>query len=90
MLQQLGFSLGEPAGSEIPGDYSYLIRPRSFLLIGRLSDLTGEAGGVHEDRLRSFELYRGNIVEPDILTYDELLARAEWHIMTAASAGSAT
>lgn len=27
-----------------------------------------------------FELYRRNLQEPEIVTYDELLARAEWHV----------
>jgi hypothetical protein len=72
-------------GSEIPDDHSYLVRPRSFLIIGRLSDLRGESGGVHRDQFRSFELYRRSTVEPEIVTYDELLARAEWHVATAAS-----
>lgn len=69
-----------PDGSEIPDGTSYLIRPRAFLLIGCLDQLRGESGGVHNDRFRSFELYRRNTVEPEILTYDELLARAEWHV----------
>ena len=67
-------------GSEIPDDYSWLIRPRAFLLIGSLDQLRGTQGGVHGDRFQSFELYRRNIAEPEILTYDELLARAEWHV----------
>lgn len=71
-----------PDGSEVPDDHSYLIRPRSFLLIGSLDQLRGEQGGVHNDRFRSFELYRRNTVEPEILTYDEILARAEWHIIS--------
>lgn len=69
-----------PDGSEIPDGTSYLIRPRSFLLAGCLDQLRGESGGVHNDRFRSFELYRRNTAEPEILTYDELLARAEWHV----------
>jgi Domain of unknown function (DUF4263) len=70
-----------PDGSEIPDDYSYLIRPRAFLLIGSLEQLRGAQGGVHTDRFRSFELYRRNTAEPEIITYDELLARAEWHVI---------
>lgn len=70
-------------GSEVPGDCSYIIHPRSFLIIGSLTELIGERGGVHDDRLRSFERYRRNIVKPEIITYDELLARAEWHVTSA-------
>jgi len=65
-------------GSEVPGEFTYLLRPRSFRVIGRLDELVGEAGGVHNDRVRSFELFRRHLHEPEIVTFDELLARAEW------------
>jgi hypothetical protein len=71
-------------GSDIPGDFTYLIRPRSVLVIGSLSQLTGENGGDHADRIRSFELFRRQLVEPDVVTFDELLARAEWVVELAA------
>lgn len=64
--------------SEVPGEYTYLIKPRSFLVIGQLARLTGTAGGDHRDKIRSFELYRRSLMEPEIVTFDELLARAEW------------
>ena len=64
--------------SEVPGSHTYLIRPRSYLLIGTLKSLTGAEGGDHVDKVRSFELYRRSLVEPDVITFDELLARAEW------------
>ncbi len=32
---------------------------------------------------RSFELYRRNLYEPEVITFDELLARAEWHVEVA-------
>lgn len=70
-------------GSVIPGGYSYLLRPRSFLLIGRLEELHGEQGGDHMDKIRSFELFRRHVQEPEIVTFDELLARAEWNISAA-------
>jgi hypothetical protein len=62
---------------------TFLIRPRSFLIAGDLSQLGGPGGGVNLAKLRSFELYRRNLYEPEILTFDELLARAEWHIAEA-------
>jgi hypothetical protein len=34
-------------------------------------------------RFSSFELYRRNLYEPEVLTFDELLARAEWHVALA-------
>jgi hypothetical protein len=65
------------------GDSTYLVRPRSFLILGHLDQLRGHSGGVHRTRYRSFELYRRNLYEPEVLTFDELLARAEWHVALA-------
>lgn len=76
-MQDRVASLAED-GSDLPGDLTYLIRPRSFLIIGNLAELIGERGGDHVDRIRSFELYRRTLTEPEIITYDEVLARAEW------------
>lgn len=64
------------------GEATWLIRPRSFLIIGDLEELRGP-GGVHPDKHQSFELYRRNLYEPEIITFDELLARAEWHVEVA-------
>ena len=63
-------------GTEIPDDVSFLMRPRSFLLIGNLRRMIGTAGGGHLDKIRSFELYRRSISDPEIITFDELLVRA--------------
>ncbi len=42
--------------------------PKALLVIGLLSDLT-------EDQLKSFELFRNNIKDVEIVTYDELFER---------------
>jgi hypothetical protein len=68
-------------GSET-GEHTYLVRPRSFLIVGNLLQLRG-ATGVHQAKYQSFELYRRNLYEPEVLTFDELLARAEWHLESA-------
>ena len=47
-------------------------------MVGDLAQLQGEAGGDHRDKVRSFELYRRELLEPDVVTFDEVLARAEW------------
>ena len=60
--------------------FGFFIRPRSFLILGTLDQLCGSAGGVHRAKHRSFELYRRNLYEPEIITFDELLARAEWNV----------
>lgn len=81
-VKDIGDRLQEKAadGSDIPGEHTYLIRPRSFLIIGNLDQLIGSGGGHHEGKIRSFELFRRQLVEPEVLTFDELLARAEWSV----------
>lgn len=64
------------------GEVAYLMQPRSYLVVGHLDQLTGP-GGVHPERHRSFELYRQNLHRPEVVTFDELLARAEWSIALA-------
>ena len=32
----------------------------------------------NREKIRSFELFRSSIVTPEIITYDELLAKARW------------
>ncbi|WP_211717851.1 Shedu immune nuclease family protein [Nocardiopsis sp. MG754419] len=61
------------------GDRVYVGTPRSYLVIGKLASLTRE-GRAHPDKVRSFELYRRNMTHPEIVTYDEVLARARWSL----------
>jgi hypothetical protein len=51
----------------------YAIEPRSFLVIGNLSELRG-----NNDKVTCFELYRRNVKAPEILTFDELFHRAKF------------
>lgn len=64
------------------GEVAYLMQPRSYLIVGHLDQLTG-SGGVHPERHRSFEIYRQNLHRPEVVTFDELLARAEWSVALA-------
>jgi len=82
--QQIGSALRDlgDEGAEI-GDATYLYRPRSFLIIGNTGQLRGTNGGPIPQRVNSFELYRRNLYEPEVLTVDELLARAEWNVALA-------
>jgi hypothetical protein len=68
----------DESGAET-GEHTYLVRPRSFLILGNLEQLRGQSG-VHRAKYDSFELYRRNLHEPEIITFDELFARAEWHV----------
>ncbi len=51
--------------------------PKSFVVIGSLSQFIGE-NGVNQEHLRSFELYRKNTIQPEIITFDELYERAKY------------
>ena len=53
----------------------YGCRPRSILVIGNQNEFVGDHG-VAEERFRAFEIYRRNLVSPEILTFDELYERA--------------
>jgi hypothetical protein len=63
---------GSPTGEEIHG-----FEPRSFLVIGRLAEFESEYG-LNEGQFRSFEIFRRNIRQPEIITFDELYHRARF------------
>lgn len=63
---------GFPTGEEL-----YSVQPRSFLVVGNLSEFRGESG-VNVARFRSFEDFRRNIRQPEIITFDELYERARF------------
>lgn len=53
------------------GEAAYAVEPRSFVVIGNLSQLQG-----NNDKIACFELYRRKLVSPEIVTFDELFQRA--------------
>jgi hypothetical protein len=63
---------GNPTGEVL---YSY--RPKSFLIVGRLSEFEAEKG-TNQEKFASFELLRRNTLTPEIITFDELLGRARF------------
>lgn len=66
-------------GYDIPSSEVYLFRPRAYLVIGSTKEFINEnSGGKNKKKIRSFELFRSNIVTPEIITYDELLVKARW------------
>lgn len=52
--------------------YVYAVQPKSYLVVGNLSMLTR-----NQDKMQCFELFRRSIKSPEIITFDELLGRAE-------------
>lgn len=71
------------------GTGTFILQPRSYVIVGALDQLTGRGGGPIPDKVRSFELFRRNLHEPEVITFDELVARAEWHVEAAAQSSSA-
>lgn len=64
--------LGNPTGEEA---FNYL--PKSFLIIGSLNEFVSDHG-VNQERYRSFELFRRNTANPEVVTFDELYERARF------------
>ncbi|WP_430427662.1 Shedu immune nuclease family protein [Parasphingorhabdus sp.] len=63
-------TLKDAKGNET-GETVYSVEPRSYLVIGNMTELHG-----NDDKIACFELYRSNIRSPEILTFDELFHRA--------------
>jgi len=63
---------GNPTGEEF-----FKYQPKSYLIIGNLGEFKTEKG-VNKDKFRSFELYRKNTTNPEIITFDELFERAKF------------
>jgi len=63
---------GNPTGEELMS-----VQPRSFLIVGSLTEFQAERG-VNSKRYQSFEGFRRNLRQPEILTFDELYERARF------------
>ncbi len=57
---------GSPTGESV-----FLYQPRSFLVIGSLSEFH-TVHGVNEEKYSSFELFRRDLKSPEVVTFDEL------------------
>lgn len=64
----------------LTGESVFLYQPKSYLIIGSLDEFITESG-INEDKYSSFELFRRNISNPEIITFDELYERAK-HIVS--------
>lgn len=56
--------------SNIVPNWMKIISPSTYLIVWKLSDM-------NDDQKKVFDMYRKNLKEPKIFTYDELLERAE-------------
>jgi hypothetical protein len=61
----------------LTGEQVFIYQPKSFVVSGNLSEFKTDMG-VNEDKFGSFELYRQNLVNPEIITFDELFERAKF------------
>jgi len=62
----------------LTGEKLYFYNPKSFILIGNLNEFIVD-GEINEIKYSSFEMFRKNLKNIDIITYDELYQRA-YHI----------
>lgn len=77
-VEQIGARfVGKDSNGAPNGEEAFNFQPRSFLVIGSLSEFTGPHG-VNAEQYRSFELYRRNTAWPEIITFDELYERASY------------
>ena len=63
---------GEPTGETV-----FLYQPKAFVVIGSLREFATE-NNINEQKFSSFELFRRNISNPEIITFDELYERAKF------------
>ena len=63
---------GDPTGEIV-----FAYEPKSYLIVGSLAEFDTDAG-VNVEKYSSFELFRKNIFNPDIITFDELYERARY------------
>lgn len=61
----------------LTGEQLFLYEPKAFLVIGSLSEFQGEHG-INEEQYSSFEIFRRNTVNPEIITFDEVYERAKY------------
>jgi len=61
----------------LTGEQLFVYQPKSFVIVGSLDEFKGE-NGVNEDKFSSFELFRQNKFNPEIITFDELFERAKF------------
>lgn len=63
---------------DLTGEVIYLYQPKSYVVIGNLSEFVSKNHTVNESKYSSFELFRRNVTNPEIITFDELYERAKF------------
>lgn len=83
------YGLIKPADSNgnPTGEHVYNFHPRAFIVVGSLKQFLGD-GGVNEQKVRSFELYRNSVVGIEIITFDELQERSKFIVEAGSSSKS--
>jgi Domain of unknown function (DUF4263) len=76
------------ADGDPTGEILFNVQPKSFLVIGQLSEFQSEHG-INQSKFRSFEMFRREMRSPEILTFDELLNRARFIVDHPAQGNSA-
>ena len=74
---------GDPTGESV-----FLYQPKSIVVIGSLEQFITR-NGVNEQKFSSFELFRRNVVNPEIITFDELYERAKFIVQHSDSSNTA-
>lgn len=69
---EINRSDGSPTGNS-----AFLYQPKSYVVIGNLGQFINQFG-VNEQQYSSFQLYRRNLNNPEIITFDELYDRAKF------------
>ncbi len=59
------------------GEIAFLYQPKAYVVIGSLSEFVS-GSKVNEQKFSSFELFRRNTANPEIITFDELYERAKF------------
>ena len=58
-------------------EFLYLNEPKSFIIIGSLTEFLKNEK-INQEKYSSFEIFRKNINNPEIITFDELFERAKY------------
>lgn len=62
---------------DLTGELAFLYQPKAYVVIGNLGEFITD-DRINEQKFSSFELFRRNIANPEIITFDELFERAKF------------